>query len=219
MKALAIYGAGGMGREVLDLAKEINEQDKRWEQVVLLDDFRERDSINGASIYTFAEFCEKWGPTCAEAVVALGEPELRASLAQKLAEKGYRLATLIHPTVTIGTGAKIGAGTIICNRAFVSCNTQIGTNVLIQPGLCIFHDVTVGDNSVLSAFVSLAGYVAIGAKTYIGMNASVREKVCIGSCCIIGMGAVVVKNVPDGVIAYGNPAKVVQENQRKYVFC
>ncbi|WP_394962504.1 acetyltransferase [Candidatus Allofournierella excrementigallinarum] len=218
MKTLAIYGAGGMGREVLDLAREINEREKRWKDIVLLNDFRAKDSVNGAPMYTFAEFCAEWDPVCAEAVVALGEPELRALLAQKLTEKGYSLATLLHPTVTIGTGAKIGAGTIICNRTFVSCNTQIGANVLIQPGSCVFHDVTVGDHSVISAFVSLAGHVTIGARTYIGMSVPVREKVTIGSGSIVGMGAVVIKDIPDDVCVYGNPATVIRKNESKRVF-
>lgn len=207
-----------MGREALDLAREINEREKRWENIVLLNDFREEDVVNDAPIYTFAEFCEKWSPACAEAVVALGEPEFRSLLAEKLTDKSYRLATLIHPSAIIGTRAQIGVGTIICNRAFISCNTQIGTNVLIQPGACLFHDVTVGEHTVISAFASLAGHVKVGSRTYVGMNVPVREEVTIGSNTIVGMGAVVVKDIPDDVCAYGNPAKVVRRNEAKRVF-
>ena len=59
--------------------------------------------------------------------------------------------------------------------------------------------------------VSLCGNVRIGKRTLIGVGSCVIPKISIGSDSVIGAGSVVVNDIPSGVIAYGNPCKVIKE--------
>ena len=82
----------------------------------------------------------------------------------------------------------------------------------------IGHDVAIGENSVISSMVNMGGGCVVGHNTYIGMGALIKEGVTIGSNSIIGMGSVVYNDIPDEVIALGNPARVVRKNIEKKVF-
>jgi len=82
----------------------------------------------------------------------------------------------------------------------------------------IGHDARVMANSVLSSQVNLGGGATVGDSTYIGMGALIKEGIKIGSNSIIGMGSVVYNDIPDGVIALGNPARVIRNNENQKVF-
>ena len=58
----------------------------------------------------------------------------------------------------------------------------------------------------------------IGANSYVGMGVSIKEGTKIGKDVIVGMGSVVYNDIPDGVIALGNPARPMRENVEKRVF-
>jgi acyl-[acyl carrier protein]--UDP-N-acetylglucosamine O-acyltransferase len=102
--------------------------------------------------------------------------------------------------------------------SFVSCDVAVGENVLIQPHASLGHDCQIGNHAVLSSFVSLSGECSVGERTYIGMSVPVKETTKIGKDSIIGMGSVVLRDIPDGVIALGNPARPMKENVNKRVF-
>ena len=53
--------------------------------------------------------------------------------------------------------------------------------------------------------------ITIGNNVWIGGNAVINPGVCIGNNAVIGSGSVVVKNIPDNVIAAGNPCRVIRE--------
>jgi sugar O-acyltransferase (sialic acid O-acetyltransferase NeuD family) len=219
MKSIAIYGSGGLGREVLDLVLAINKTHPCYKEIVFIDDTKPQEElINGYLSYPFSVFVEKFNSNDIEVAVALGEPRHRVALREKVHQSGYSLATLIHPTVFIGTDIVIGEGTIIQYASFVSCNVTIGSNVFIQPNANVGHDTIIGCDSVISSIVSIAGNCMIGDRSYIGLSVSVKEGITIGSDTIVGMGAVVTRNIPDIVIAWGNPSRVMKENTERRVF-
>lgn len=209
---LGIYGAGGLGREVLVLAQMIN-QPQRWEAIFFIDDITAENVISGIPVVRFSEvdFADS------EIVIALGEPGLRQTLMEKVTANG-RLATLIHPQVLIPKQSDIGAGTIICSGAFISCDVNIGANVLIQPLACVGHDCVIREHSVISSNVTLAGHCHIGQRVFIGMNSAVKEQTSIGDDAIIGMGSAVFGDIAEASIALGNPARVMRKNEQLKVF-
>jgi acetyltransferase-like isoleucine patch superfamily enzyme len=82
----------------------------------------------------------------------------------------------------------------------------------------IGHDVFIGENSVISSMVNMGGACIVGSDSYVGMGALIKEGVKIGSNSIVGMGSVVYNDIPDGVIALGNPARVMRNNENQKVF-
>jgi acetyltransferase-like isoleucine patch superfamily enzyme len=82
----------------------------------------------------------------------------------------------------------------------------------------IGHDIVVGPHTVVSSGVTLGGAVVIGELTFVGMGSSIKERVTVGTQSIVGFGSVVYKDIPDGVIVLGNPARVARRNEDKKVF-
>lgn len=215
---LGIYGSGGQGRDVFDLARAVNAKTKRWGDFVFINDFSDGKQVRGKNVMTFDDFKAHFSTDTTEVVIAVGEPAIREILWNKVAQAGYSFATVIHPTVDLPETVKIGKGVTIGKNAFISCNVQIGTNVLIQPMVYIGHDTIIGKNSVLASFANCGGNCKIGEKVYIALSVPVRELTSIGDNTIVGMGAVVVRDLPSSVIAMGNPARPMLKNEQERVF-
>lgn len=215
---LAIYGAGGLGREVLMLARQINQKGHRWDDYLFIDDFNPDRKIKDISVVTLEDALSQSNEDSIEFVVAVGEPSLREKIFLKLKERNLQIATLCHPSVYIDESVEIGEGTIVCQNVFVSCDLKIEKNVYVQPNVSIGHDCRVYDHCMLSVGVILAGHCCIQERVYIGMNVPIKENITIGKDVIVGMGSVVQKDLPDNVIALGNPARPMKQNNEKKVF-
>lgn len=87
-------------------------------------------------------------------------------------------------------------------------DTYIGKNALISQFCNIGHDVIIGDKAQIMAGVIIGGHAKIGKRTVVGMGSTIRNRVSIGTCSFIGQHSNVVSDIPDNVIAYGNPCKV-----------
>ncbi|MBN3264075.1 NeuD/PglB/VioB family sugar acetyltransferase [Pectobacterium brasiliense] len=212
---LAIYGAGGLGREVLILAQLINTYQSRWNEIFFIDDFNPGRELKGIAVRDFESISTTRD---VEVVIAVGEPSARESLADKVKSSGLTLATLIHPNVYLSNCTVVGKGCVLCHGVYVSCDVIIRDNAFLQPYASVGHDCVIGEHAVLSTFVTLAGHCTIGARTFVGMSSVVKENTSIGYDTIVGMGAVVFNEVESGVVALGNPARVMRKNDRGRVF-
>jgi sugar O-acyltransferase (sialic acid O-acetyltransferase NeuD family) len=215
---LAIYGSGGLGREVLDCTRILNDASPRWERIIFVDDVNPNTTVSGITTLAFDDACEANSPDCCEFFIAIGEPSVRKTLAEKVAKRGYLLATIIHPRAAISTTAHIGTGVFAGALSCVSCDTHIEQNVYLQPHSFVGHDTVVRAHSVISPMASLAGHCRVGEASYVGMGATVKERVVIGSHVIVGMGSAVFRDVPDDVIVFGSPARIAKPNEEHRVF-
>lgn len=215
---LGVYGAGGLGRETLELARQINDATETWEKILFIDDRLSEGTYNNIEVYNFVRIYELYDKEKIEVCISIGEPALREAIAKEVTGKGYSLVKLVHPSVHVPSSALIGPGSIICAGVFISCDVRIGDNVLVQPNAGIGHDCEIGSHAVVSSFVSLSGNCSVGERAYIGMSVPVKEGLRIGNDSIIGMGSVVLRDIQDNVIAMGNPARPMKENVDKRVF-
>lgn len=215
---LCIYGAGGLGREVYELASTINHEKSTWEQILFIDDGFSPQNPRGLEIFSFENFAKCAEVNESEFVVAVGEPRLRGKLFAKMKRRGFQAANLIHPSCEIPTNTKLGSGVVVCKFVSITCDISIGDNVYIHPTVCVGHDSVVKENSVISSFVDIAGDCEIGSEVYVGLGALIKEGVSIGDKTIIGMGSVVYDDIPGGLIALGNPARPMRRNVEQRVF-
>jgi len=215
---LGIYGSGGLGREVLELARCIQAVSDRWEKIVFIDDFAKATITNGADVLSFSEFQGTYSADAAEISIAIGEPIYRKSLSYKSIDAGYSLAVLVHPTIIIPESTEINPGVTVCANSFVSPNAVLEINSYVQPHVQISHDCVLGKHSVVSPSASIAGNVIIGECSYIGLGAIIKEQLKIGSWVIIGMGSVVFNDICNEAVAIGNPARVIKRNTERRVF-
>lgn len=213
---LGIYGAGGIGREVLELAGIINGKVKVWDEFIFIDD-KPKNDVNGTKVYFYSDAIKKYANNL-EVSVGIGEPAVRERLFGKLENDGVKVATLIHPDVYVPDTTVIGKGVTIQMGNFISCNVFIKDYVYIQPHTNIGHDDVLKRGCMISGFCNLAGGVTVGEYAYLGISSCYKEGVTIGNNSIIGMGAVVYKDIPDEMIAMGNPARPMRKNEERRVF-
>lgn len=210
---LLIYGAGGLGREVAELAKIIS----KWDEIFFIDDYLNSGTlVNGIKTFKYDEFKQNFDVTNIEAIIGVGEPVSRKALYNKLISDNVKMATMIHPTVHISETNKIGKGVIVQAYSQITVNVVIEENVLIQDKVSIGHDTHIKSHSVISGGAMIAGHVSVGDSCYIAMGVPVIQNSKIGSNSIIGLGSVVIRDIPDNVIALGNPARPMKEKNDNF---
>ena len=110
--------------------------------------------------------------------------------------------------VTIGDRVHIGENVCI-SRGMID-DTTICDGVKIDALVHIAHNCVIGKNSMILVPTSVSGSVEIGEDCHIAADI-IRNQVVIGNQAMLGLGSVVVKDIPENVIAYGNPAKPVRK--------
>lgn len=219
MNKLVIYGEGGLGHEVLDLALQLQKAGlKSYDEILFADDNPAKTDYIGYRVMTSEAIFQAYSPSDTKFTIAIGEPAYRIKLMEKVKERGYQFETLIHPGARVGLHTSIGDGTIVQWGSFISCDCQIGENCFLQPLCSVGHNVVIDDNCIISSNAAISGGVAIGKNTYLAVAASVVQGVRIGADSVVGMGAVVARDIPDNVIALGNPARPMKNKDGSLVF-
>ena len=218
MSSLFVYCVGGYGKEVIEVARRYNALHGCWKAIHFLDDVCTEPSRHDARIFAFDDACEHIGKHGGEVVIASGEPGLRATLRMKLQQRGLQLGRLVDATAIVSQPESLADGVVISQHCSVSRDARLGCNVSVNAMSIVGHDVVVGEDSVISSMVNIGGKTVIGRNTYIGMGALVKDQVRIGDGVIVGMGSVVFNDLPDNVIALGNPARPMRPNLEQRVF-
>jgi sugar O-acyltransferase (sialic acid O-acetyltransferase NeuD family) len=142
------------------------------------------------------------------AVIAVGDNSQRKMVAQKYPHVKWIPA--IHNSSILDNSVIVGSGSAIMAGSVVQPDTVIGKHSIINTGATIDHDCRIDDFVHIAPGTHLAGNVSIGRCSFIGIGCQVLQKVCIGSNSYIGAGSTVICDIPDNVIAYGTPAKIIK---------
>lgn len=143
-------------------------------------------------------------------IVAIGHCQARMRIADKLCERGLTLINAIHPSAIVSPQAELGKGCVIAAQAAVNPNAHLGSNVIVNTGATVDHECYIAAGVHLGPGVHIAGKVTVGAGTWIGIGSTVIDRITIGEGAFIGAGSVVIRNIPDGMLAYGVPARIIR---------
>lgn len=105
----------------------------------------------------------------------------------------------------IDYGCRIGNNVKIHNHVYISQFSVVEDEAFLGPGVILANDIHPGCPHALDCMQGPC--IKRGAQ--IGINACVLPRVIIGEYSVIGAGSVVTKDIPAGVVAYGNPAQVI----------
>lgn len=212
MKDIVILGAGAFGKEVSQLIKDINQDNKTWNFLGYIDETPEKKGtiINNDPVLGGFEWLEKNSNKNIWAVCAVGSTRGKYSIINKAKAYHVNFANIIHPSVAWNDFIELGVGNIICWNSFLSVNIKLGDHVAINPGGGIGHDTVIGDYSTLYWDVTLSGNVTLHEGCEIGSKAVVIQQRTVGKWTIVGAGAVVVRDLPENCTAVGVPAKPVK---------
>lgn len=195
---MLLYGAGGHAKVIISIIHanggEIN--------CIYDDDFSKKE-VSGIPVkgtYNVMHFPEE------NLVIAVGNNLLRRKIAQCIR---HRFGSAIHPTALIDRTVTIGSGTCLMHRAVIQADTYVGDHVIVNTTASVDHDCAIGHFVHLAPGVLLAGHVKIGENSLIGMGSIVVPGITIGRNCLVAAGSVVTKDIPDGTVVRGNPARII----------
>ena len=208
MNKIAILGAGGHGKVAADVAL-LN----GWDEVEYFDDSFQQDTkslssfVSGSTedlLSRYADFHSVF--------VAIGDNSIRTQKLELFFSCGANVATLIHPSVLIGSDVTIGAGSIAMPGVIINANTAVGYGVILNTACSVDHDCSVANGAHLGPGVRVAGGTEIGVEGFLGVGAVTVPRVIIGSRAIVGAGSVVTSNVGSGTTVVGVPARCIRKN-------
>ena len=209
-RKLVIWGASGHALVVADIIRLRGD----YEIVGFLDDVnpqRHGTEFCGAPVLGGQEQLDVLQRMGVKYLIfGFGDCEARLRLSKLVRAKGFCLATAIHPQAIVAADVQIGPGTVIAGGVVINPGSRIGENVIINTCTSVDHECVVEDGAHIGPGVHLGGKVVVGRAAWVGIGATVRDRVHIGAHSTIGAGAVVLDDIPDGVVAYGVPAKVVR---------
>lgn len=211
---IVIIGAGQHARVVL---YNIEEQNK-YEVIGYLDsdDNRIGDIFEGKKILgnyqkeNLKEFSKKIGTN--KFFIGFGNMKYRKKVFDYFINNGWEAVNIIHPNAVVSKNARLGKGILIECGCLITPNPVIGDNVVVNTGSQVNHDNIIEDNVYIASGVILSGGIKIGENTLLDDGVIVTLGCSVGKNSLIGAGAVVTKNIPDEVVAYGSPCKVIREN-------
>lgn len=137
-------------------------------------------------------------------VVAIGDNLCRRKIVERW---NFEWFTLIDPQAVVMPDAELAPGTVVFPGAIVQTGARLGRHVIVNNAATVDHDCVVGDYVHLAPGVHLAGKVTIEEGAFLGIGSAVIPNVAVGAWSIVGAGSAVVRDLPAGVVAYGNPAR------------
>lgn len=209
MKQIAIYGAGGLGREIACIIKEINKEKIQWDLVGFFDDGIEKGSKNEyGPILGGIDVLNAWKDDLS-VVIGIGNPKIVRSLIGRINNEKILFPNIIAPDVKFldKSSFKIGKGNYINFKSSISCNVSIGSFNTIGAFASLGHDSKIGDYNTIMPSVQICGFVNVGNENFFGINSVVLQMNKVGNGVTLGAGSILMKDTEDDRTYFGNPAR------------
>lgn len=214
MTSVVIIGAGGFGREVLDIVDAIAADGGDLEPIGFVDDGEVDPDVLarlGVEVLGGADVLADL-PRGTRYVVGVGSAPVRRLLVGRAEEAGLAPITLVHPSATQGRDVEIGTGSIICAGVRMTTNIRIGAHCHVNLNSTIGHDSVLEDFVSINPLVAISGNVRVCEDTMLGTGSAVLQGLIVGPGVAVGGGAVVVKDVEPGQTVVGIPAKPLRSS-------
>ncbi len=211
MRDIAIYGAGGFGRETALLIRQINELSQSWRLIGYFDDSKiVKGDVDGVRVVGNLSDLNNYRESLS-LCVAVANPLIRRALIGKITNSNLDFPILIHPGSQTGDKNNVvGKGCIITAGSILTTKIDLGDFVIVNLASTIGHDSDIGNFSSIMPGCSISGNVSLGKACLMGTGARVLQNISIGDESVIGAGAVVTKSFGNKVKLLGIPAVNVQ---------
>lgn len=214
MRDVVIIGAGGFGREVLDVFDAVNARKEEYNVLGFIIDAKYGQLgtiINDKPILGGFDWLERHSHV--SAICAVGAPELRRKLVMRAEALGIAFCSVIHPNAILTRWITIGAGTVITAGCILTNQITIGNHVHLNLDCTLGHDVKIHDYVTLSPGVHVSGNVMLNTGCYVGTGANILEQKSVGEWSVVGAGSTITKDVPANATVVGVPGKVIKNHE------
>ena len=191
-----LYGASGHGKVIADILQLMGEQ-----SLAFIDDADKKGSYNNLPCFFPQKVNFEMGD---KAIISIGSNSTRATVAGRISTP---FVNAIHPKAVIANDFIYGSGNAIMAGSIINPGSHIGNHCIINTSAVIDHECILGDFVHISPNATLCGQVFVESLAWIGAAAVILPGIKVGKGAIVGAGAVVTKNVPQGAVVMGNPAR------------
>lgn len=202
MSELLIYGAGGLGKELLYLNKFAKNP---LSFVGFIDDYSDLEFYCRLKVKNIVDKQDSF-------VIAIADPCTKMKLI-KAFPNYLSSVVILHKDIEWELDNKFGVGLIAFKGAILTGDVSLGNYVLLHMNCTIGHDSVIGDLCSILPGANISGNVCINEGTYIGTGAVVLPDIKIGKWCKIGAGTVVTKDIPDYSVVVGVPGKIIKKTE------
>lgn len=214
MENVLLFGGGNQASYCIDIV----EKESRYKIVGVVDSLKEVGSVVcGYPVVGRQEQTKQLilSHGVQAGIITIGDNWSRSAVYDcvKEAAPEFRFVNAIHPTVTIGKDVEMGFGVVAMAGCIVNPGCRVGNFCFFATGAQLEHDCRMGDFSSISAGVVTGGRVSIGRYSAITLGVTIMDRLTIGENTVVGSGSLVTRDLPDNVLAYGSPARIIRERK------
>lgn len=204
---VAIIGAGGFGREVLQYS--LDAQAAGWPHRVVgfVDDRSDVLEQFDVPVSVLGGLADLGTIDVRAFIIAVGDPALRHSVADAVDDVSGILVSLIHPSAYVAPTAQIGPGTLLCPYTLIAVDSIVGSNVAVNVYASIGHDSRIGEHCMISPYSAVTGAVSLGSESFLGTHCTIAPGTTIGRRSKVSAGSTVTRDAEAGSLLAGNPAR------------
>lgn len=214
-KKVVILGGLGNGSVIAQAIVDANQRgSSEWRMAGYLNDREEK----GAEIEGFPVLgkLSEWKSLSDDhffinTIFRIDGQQERIDLVESLGIPDNRWATFIHPTSYVAPNVVFGPGCVVMPFVTMSAGSVLGRGCIMMVSCTIGHNNEIGNYCHFAAQCCVGAYLKVQDGVHIGLNSSVRENLTLGKNATLGMGAVLTKNMGEGEIWVGNPAKMLRK--------
>ena len=206
---IAIYGAGGFGREVNLIVQQLIKKGYPYHFLGFFDDSNKSSEI-GASYLGNIDKINEWKKPISIAL-GVGDGKIRKKLLEKINNPLVEFPSLVSPFAIFNDDITMGEGSIICAGANFTTNVSIGDFVVVNLNVTIGHDCRLKNFCSVMPGANLAGDVLLEEGSLVGSGASILNGIEVATNATLGAGGVLTKNLGTNKTAMGVPAKIIEK--------